>query len=96
MGGLTKQEEKQTMKNYKLPVVVTAVVTWVCGVLTSILTKMPELVLPSPKAQLNTNFEESKLLFKFVDTNSIETFIIVAGVAIVAFVWLSAIKKEKK
>ncbi len=63
--------------------------------LDTVIARMPEIIQPNPKEQLNTNFTESKLIFKFINANNISTIIMVVSIIVIAFIWLKQFKKEK-
>jgi hypothetical protein len=51
-------------------------------------------VLPTPKQQLNTQFEEVKMVFKLVNTNTISTVVVGLSVFCVIVIWYGAIKRR--
>lgn len=78
----------------KAALIWTAIIVFVGNVLNKIITKAPEAILPSPRQQLNTNFAESKVIFKFVNTNNLSASILIICTLLLIAIWYKTIKKK--
>jgi hypothetical protein len=63
-------------------------------VINKLIERNPRVILPTPAQQLNTHFEESKVIFKFVDTSNISTYIVIICIVLLAVIWYSVFKKK--
>lgn len=87
---------KYKIKIFRFQIVFTFIVATIGSIVNKVLFTMPEFILPAPKEQLNTNFSESKVLFKFVDINNISTFIFIICMFLIAVIWVKKIREVLK